>query len=300
MNTQHHVSQSAQQRRMHNKTLLIKVGGSILHEEQHIASLCDDVKKIKDAGYNIILVHGGSKAINDALSVYGIHSEFVDGLRVTSSAAMNVIEQVLCGQVNKLLVRKLNSLSVSAVGLSGVDQQMLLCDVYSKIHGYVGDIKKVNIDIIQHLVSLKHPHVVPVIATIGVDHEGNALNVNADMAACHIANALGVDQVIYLTDQDGIYDKQGNVFSKLFEDDLQTLITQSIVSGGMLVKTNAVLASLRAGLNQIMILNGKQKQVLLNAVLNHRQVGTLCEKHMPLSCQTPTLREVSHGFSHVS
>ena len=263
-----------------NKTLLIKVGGSILHDEQKIASLCQDIKTIKEAGFQVILVHGGSKAINEALTIHGIQSEFVDGLRVTSAAAIKIIEMVLCGHVNLLMVKKLNSLGVAAIGLSGADQQMMLCDYYSKIHGFVGEIKSINTAIIHHLLSFKNTdsNSIPVISTIGVDKAGNALNINADMAACHIANALHVEKLIYLTDQDGIYDSEGNIFSQLSEEHLQTLIEKSIVSGGMLIKVKAVLASLKVGLNQISILNGNQKNVLLDVLFNEKKVGTLCEK----------------------
>jgi acetylglutamate kinase len=265
-----------------HKTLLIKIGGSILHDEQSIISLCMDIKTIKEAGFQIILVHGGSHAINEALTIHGIQSEFVDGLRVTSAAAVKIIEMVLCGHVNLAIVKKLNSMGVSAIGLSGADQQMLLCDYYSKTHGFVGEIKAINTAMIHHLLSFKQTSssAIPVISTIGVDKAGNALNINADLTACHLANALNVDQLIYLTDQDGIYDSHGNVFSQLSEEKIQTLIDHAIVSGGMLVKARAVLASLKAGLTDILILNGNQKNVLLDVLLNEEKHGTSCEKKM--------------------
>lgn len=268
-----------------NKTLLIKVGGSILHDEQKIISLCMNIKTIKEAGFQIILVHGGSKAINETLAIHGIQAEFVDGLRVTSAAAVKIIEMVLCGHVNSLIVRKLNNIGVAAVGLSGADQKMLLCNYYSKIHGFVGEVKAINAAIIHHLLSLKNTDScsIPVISTIGVDKDGNALNINADMAACHLANELRVDQLIYLTDQDGIYDGNGNIFSQLSEENIETLIEQSIVSGGMLIKAKAVLTSLKVGLNKILILNGNQENVLLDVLFYKKKRGTLCEKqsHLP-------------------
>jgi acetylglutamate kinase len=257
-----------------NKTILIKAGGSILHDEERTSLLCDDIKSLKEAGFKIILVHGGGKAINEALTIHGIESEFIDGLRVTSAAAIKVIEMVLCGQVNQLLVRKLNHLRVNAIGLSGAENQMLLCDYYSQQHGFVGDIKAVNPFFVNHILASLDS--IPVIASIGIDKAGNALNINADMAACHLANSLGVDQLIYLTDQDGIYNDQGKIFSSLSEQNLQQLIHHSIVEGGMLVKVKAILASLKAGLEGIMVLNGKQNQILLDAVLHKKGVGTLC------------------------
>lgn len=261
-----------------NKTLLIKVGGSILHDLEKITALCQEIKIIKEVGYQVILVHGGSKAINESLSIHGIESEFVDGLRVTSAAAIKIIEMVLCGHVNLLMVKKLNSLGMTAIGLSGADQQLLLCDYYSKIHGYVGEIRSINTSIIHHLLSFKPGdlNAIPVISTIGVDSQGNALNINADMAACHIANALGVDQLVYLTDQDGIYDRNGEILSHLSLKNIEALIDNKVVSEGMLIKAKAVLGSLRVGLNQISIVNGHQPQVLQDLILNNKTVGTLC------------------------
>jgi len=256
------------------KTILIKIGGSILNEESTILSLCKDIKNISLAGYKIVLVHGGGKAINEALAIYGIESEFIEGLRVTSKEAMKVIEMVLCGQVNQLFVRQLTHIGVKAIGLSGVENQMLLCDVYSKEHGYVGNVKTVNPDFLNHL--LKSFNSIPVIATLGIDKSGNALNINADIAASHIANALCVDQLLYLTDQEGIYNKEGKFFKHLSRENLEQLINNSIVSGGMLVKVKAVLTSLRAGLKEIGILNGRQNQILTHAILNKQRVGTLC------------------------
>lgn len=265
------------------KTVLIKIGGSILYDEVLVASLCSDIKRIVDAGYKPILVHGGGKAINEALSVYGIQSEFIEGLRVTSLAAVKIIEMVLCGQINQLLVRKLNNLGIDAIGLSGAENRLFFCDYYSDHHGFVGDIKSVNTRYLQALLAVTNTcsHFIPVVATIGVDKEGNALNINADSAAAHLANALGVDQLIYLTDQEGIYNSEGKLFPQLSEQNLQTLVSQSVVCGGMLVKVKAILVSLRAGLDRIMIVNGKQKQVLAEAVLGNKALGTLCTTNAP-------------------
>ncbi len=127
--------------KFHASTILIKLGGSILHDAELMRSLCEDIKLIKGCGIKIVLVHGGSKAINKTLAVNSIESKFIDGLRVTSPEAMKIIEMVLCGQVNKSLVRKLNSIGLQAIGLSGSDNNMLLCEPYSLEHGFVGKIK---------------------------------------------------------------------------------------------------------------------------------------------------------------
>lgn len=256
------------------KTILIKAGGSILHEMKSVFSLCNQIKAITEAGYKVILVHGGGKAINEALSIHGIESEFIDGLRVTSKAAIKVIEMVLCGQVNQLLVRQLTHKGIKAMGISGVENQLLLCDFYSKNHGYVGEIKTVNTQFLSHL--LFSLNTIPVIASIGIDKKGNALNINADLAASELAKSLNVDQLIYLTDQEGIYDEQGQFLTSLSLSSLMQLIDNAIVSGGMLVKVKAILASLTAGLHEICVLNGRKKGVLVDTILQGKNLGTRC------------------------
>lgn len=256
------------------KTLLIKIGGSLLHHEQQMITVCADIKILSDAGIQIIIVHGGGKAIYEALALQGIHSEFLDGLRITTAQTIKIIQQVLCEQVNPTLVQQLKSIGIPAVGLSGQDEQLLLCDPYSLQHGRVGQVKTVNSVMIENLLQR---HTMPVIATIGVDQKENAFNINADVAACHLAIALNVDHLVYLTDQDGIYDEQGVTYSELSEDDLKTLIDQSIVTGGMRVKAKAILMALTA-LNNIQVLHGNQPHILLDAILNGKTLGTLCKK----------------------
>ncbi len=270
-------------------TFLIKLGGSILHDDQLIKTLCDDLKILKNTGIKIILVHGGSKAINQYLEINNIPSEFVDGQRVTTPEAMKIIEMVLCGHVNKVLVRKLNNIGIDAIGLSGTDNNMLQCDYYSKEHGCVGTIHAVNTDPIKYL--LTHQNFgfdsIPVIAPIGVDADGNAMNINADFAASHIATAMQVDKLIYITDQDGIYDKNGKVFSVLSREDLLTLIDNTTVDGGMLVKVKAILSALNTNLNHVHILNGNKPHVLIEEFFTEHGVGTLCKNMPQVTSQCP-------------
>lgn len=261
-------------------TFLIKFGGSILHNETLIESLCSDLKLLRGAGIGVIIVHGGSQAINKYLSINNIKSEFVDGLRVTSVEAMKIIEMVLCGHVNTMLVRKLNRVGINAIGLSGADNNMLQCDYYSKEHGCVGTINSVNVDgvchsLLQHAMQLG---VTPVIAPVGVDAEGNPMNINADYAASHIATSLKVDKLIYMTDQDGIYDQDGKIYSELSSNDLLELIKNKTVEGGMLTKVKAILSALDGNLNHVHILNGNKKHVLVNELFTVDGIGTLCKK----------------------
>ncbi|MCP4474697.1 MAG: acetylglutamate kinase [Gammaproteobacteria bacterium] len=261
-------------------TLLIKLGGSILNDDQLIKSLCEDLKLLRGAGIRIVLVHGGSKAIKRELDLNHITTEFIDGLRVTPPNVMDIIEMVLCGRVNKLLVRKLNSIGMSAIGLSGSDNSMLQCDYLSRQHGCTGRIKAVNIDAITNVLSFQGKDFgsIPVIAPIGIDDEGQPMNVNADIAACHIANALAVDKLIYLTDQDGIYDNHGQLLSQLSGSELEYLITEGIVTDGMLVKVSAILDALNDKMSQVHMLNGKKAHILIEELFTVQGVGTLCKK----------------------
>ncbi len=262
------------------KTFLIKLGGSILDNDTLIESMCADLKLLKQAGINIIIVHGGSKAINSALTMHNIESQFIDGLRVTSLAAMNIIEMVLCGQVNTLLVRKLNHIGIQAVGLAGSDGNMLLCDYYSKQHGYVGTISSVDCSPIMQLISRQSTtsDIIPVIAPVGVDKQGNPMNINADHAAAELAVALQVDKLIYLTDQDGIYDQHGTLLSELCYAELNKLIDNKTVYGGMLTKVRAILSVLENNSNDIHILNGNTNHVLFEELFTVNGVGTLCKQ----------------------
>jgi acetylglutamate kinase len=260
-----------------DKPILIKVGGSVLHNEESTLALCQELKDMNAHGFKVIIVHGGSKAINEALTIYGIKSAFIQGLRQTTLEAMKVIEMVLCGQVNQHVVRNLNRLGVPAMGLSGATNQTLVCDYVSQEHGFVGKVKKVNTTYLEYLLQAKE-NVIPVMASLGVDDLGNAMNINADLAAAYLANALNVQKLIYITDQEGIYDSQGNLFTRLSEEQLDQLVQKSIVKDGMLVKVKAILESLRQGLNRIVIANGHQKNILTDALLSEKSVGTLCVK----------------------
>jgi acetylglutamate kinase len=261
-----------------NKPIVIKVGGSILHNDASTHALCQELKTMSTHGLKIIIVHGGSKAINEALEVYGIQSLFIQGLRQTTAPAMKVIEMVLCGQVNQALVRHLNQLGLPAIGLSGATNRTLACDYISEEHGFVGEIKTVNTAYLECLLQAKEQFI-PVVASLGVDESGHAMNVNADLAAAFLANALGAEKLIYFTDQEGIYDKQGRVLPLLSEAHLAALVQESVVKDGMLVKVKAILESLRQGLNRIVIANGHKKNILTHALLSQEPVGTLCVKN---------------------
>lgn len=265
--TLHYVKQFSGQ------SIVVKLGGAILEDPGLLATLCQDLSLLKAAGLHVVIVHGGSTQINAALATYKVNSEFINGLRMTSPEAMTIIEMVLSGQVNKSLVRQLSTHGVNAVGISGVDNQLLLCKTLQAELGLVGEITEVNVMLIKELLA---QDIIPVIAPIGVNAQGDALNINADWAACEIALALETQKLVYLTDQSGILDAQSNLISQCDSGQLLDLINQNIVNGGMLTKVNTILKALTAGLDYIHIISGKQPHSLLTDLFTQQGLGTLC------------------------
>lgn len=256
-------------------TILIKLGGSILHDTYPLMdTLCNELKLLQQMGHRIVIVHGGSKAIHDALTMYHISSEFMDGLRVTSKEAMKIIEMVLVGHINAFISKKLTLAGIPSFALSGANQQLFCCERYSEKHGFTGKITTINTAPVLHAWS--YPKAIPVIAPVGMDAFGNTWNINADTAACSLAQSLAVDKLVFLTDQDGIYDQQGNTLSHLSQQDLEQCVNNNLVTDGMLVKVNSILAVMQAKLQKILILNGKRKNVLTNTLVHSHIIGTEC------------------------
>lgn len=264
--------------------ILIKLGGSVLANHTYMQALCQDLTLLRAAGIKITLVHGGGKAINDALAAYHIPSEFIDGLRVTSADAMTVIEMVLGGQINAQLVRRLNALGVAAVGLTGADHQLIQCHPYSAQHGFVGKITAINTPILDHMITTQRHDdfgIIPVIAPIGVDAQGQAYNINADWVASQLAQALHVKKLIYITDQEGLLDQHGQCISDIHSTALQTLIQTGVATGGMMTKLHAITQALEHGVPQVHILNGQRPHVLLLELFTDTGIGTLCKPSHP-------------------
>ena len=261
--------------------LLIKLGGSILDDMTLVKKLCVDLSLLRAAGISVVIVHGGSKAIDKNLQAHQITSTFHQGLRVTGADMIELIEMVLSGHVNKMLVRTLNSVGVTAVGLSGVDSHMFHCSYFSQQHGFVGQIESVDASLIEYFLSTQTSHsigTIPVISPIGMDEAGNALNINADWATCHIASALAIQKLIYLTDQDGIYDHNGDIISALDASQLTELINKNIVKAGMLTKVKTILNALDQGIDNIHIINAKMEHGLIAELFTNKGVGTVCMK----------------------
>lgn len=253
--------------------VLIKIGGAALVEAQALEFVTEAIKEYRLDGYQVIVVHGGGPAINAELTARGISWKFVNGQRQTTPEMMGVIESTLCGQVNSKLVRHLVASGVPAVGLSGADNRLLLCSPASDELGLVGAIEQVNSMWVEELLRLSG-YPVPVIAPVGVGVDGQSYNINADWAASRLAGALQVDQLIYLTDQPGVLNSDGSVLTTLCAAEIEGLIADGVVTGGMMTKMNSVLNALNSGVEAVRIMNGKDAAFACHGDFN----GTWCSK----------------------
>lgn len=190
---------------MKSSRVLIKLGGASFQDETTLETVAQALKQFRRYGYQVILVHGGGPSINAELTRRGITWSFQQGQRVTTPEMMDVIESVLCGDINSKLVRFLGSHNIPAVGLSGADNRLLLCQQASSSLGQVGNVQEVTTQWVEGILKLEDSPI-PVIAPIGVGLSGEAYNINADWAAAHLAAALKVEYLIFLTDQQGILD----------------------------------------------------------------------------------------------
>jgi len=270
-------------RRFAGKTVVIKYGGHAMADEQLKESFALDVILLRSLGINVVVVHGGGPQINETLKRYGIVSEFVRGMRVTDEATMGVVEMVLTGQVNKEVVGYLNQHGGRAVGLSGKDGSLLLCEkllqevknddgTVEKIDiGFVGNVVKVNQELIQ---TLEHGKFLPVIAPVGVGVNGESYNINADLVAGRVAGALKAEKLMLLTDVAGVKDKSGELISSIPLADVARLIDDGTISGGMIPKVECCVDAISDGAKKAHIVDGRVKHAILLEIFTDVGVGT--------------------------
>lgn len=282
-------------RRFAGETILVKLGGAALQDSELVRCLCEDFALIRSVGVSLVLVHGGGPSINEELKIHGISWEFVDGQRVTTPEMMEIVEMVLCGSVNRKIVRTLNHAGVRAAGIKGTDANTLQCVQSDKRLGLVGKIAKVDTTLIEMMLKsqIERNGVIPVIAPVGVGKNGQAFNVNADWAACRIAEALGISKIMYLTDQEGILDSTGTLISELDAGELEALIDQGVVNGGMLAKVRTMLHALRNGASDVHVLNARRPHCLIEELFTSTGVGTVCRKRSLARKRAPR-KEFSH------
>ena len=258
-------------RRFLDKTIVIKYGGHAMTDEDLRASFAVDVVLLKYIGLKPVIVHGGGPQIERTLERLGIQSTFVKGLRVTDDATMEVVEMVLGGSVNREIVELIQLGGGQAIGLTGNDGRMLLVRRREEL-GRVGEVVAVDPAPIR---AASEAGFIPVIAPIGVDAHGVTHNVNADEAAGAIARALQAEKFILLTDVEGVRDASGRLIGQLTEPEIQKLVAEGTIQGGMIPKVECCLEALRGGVARAHIVDGRVLHAILLEIFTDRGVGTL-------------------------
>lgn len=237
---------------MNKLRVLIKLGGSSLQNETVVFKLAELVKLYQKNQYDVFVVHGGGPAINAELTARGISWTFLNGQRITTPEMISTIEMVLKGKINGSLVRALNQAGIASIGVSGGENFLLECEQANPELQQVGKIISVNTSWLEGLSQI-NGSTVPVVAPLGVDKKGLVYNINADWAAAKIAMSLKVDELVYLTDQKGILGADKTLLNQLNLQSLQNLIDTNVVQGGMLAKTQTIMAALQDGVKKITI-----------------------------------------------
>lgn len=268
-------------RRYSGKTMVIKYGGHAMVDERLKESFAQDIVLLKFIGINPVIVHGGGPQIGQLLKQLGIESQFVRGMRVTDQQTMDVVEMVLGGKINKEIVNLINHHGGRAVGLSGKDGELILAKKLTVESeeagvgrvdiGLVGEVRAINPQVIE---SLDRSGFIPVIAPIGVGERGETYNINADLVAGEMAEALRAEKLILLTDVEGIRDGNGNVLSTLDVDRALQLIDDGVISQGMIPKVECCIEALRGGAKKTHIIDGRVRHAVLLEIFTKEGVGT--------------------------
>ncbi len=261
------------------KTVVIKYGGSAMEDEHLRAEVMADIVLLKIIGVNPIVVHGGGKAINKVMDRFQLPVEFVDGQRVTTDEAMEVVRMVLTGQVNQELVAAMNEHGTLAVGISGADAGIIMAEQADPKLGRVGRITRINTALLEDLAASDY---IPVVATVGMGEDGGCYNINADVAAGHIAAAIGAHKVVFLTDVDGLFEDYPNretLISRMTVEEAKRMVDEGLISTGMIPKLSSCVHALEAGVARAHILNGTIDNALLLELLTDKGIGTMVTGH---------------------
>ena len=271
--------------RFTGKTIVVKFGGNAMIDEDLKNSFARDIVMMKLVGMNPVVVHGGGPQIGDLLTKLNIESHFVNGMRVTDTATMNVVEMVLGGSVNKDIVNLINKNGGQAIGLTGKDGKLIQAKQLKVTHqtpemlapeiidiGHVGEVSAINTDVLD---MLRNSDFIPVIAPIGVDEEGNSYNINADLVAGKVAEILQAEKLMLLTNTAGLLDKKGNLLTGLSTKQVDDLIADGTIYGGMLPKIACALDAVKGGVKRAHIIDGRVNHATLFEVFTDQGVGTL-------------------------
>ena len=263
--------------KFNRKIIVIKYGGSAMLDEELKRKVIEDIVLLKMVGFKPIIVHGGGKEISKWVAKSGMEPKFIEGLRVTDEATIELVEMVL-GKVNNELVRLVHSHGVKALGVSGMDGDLLQVDkkiIDAGDIGYVGDVKKVNPQVIYDLLDDDY---LPIVYPVGIGDDGKPYNINADEAAGAIAKAVGAEKLAFLTDTEGVYmdiDDPESRISQLGVNEAMKLIDEGVIAGGMIPKIMNCVEAVNGGVNRVHILDGRLPHSVLLEIFTDQGIGTM-------------------------
>ncbi len=257
------------------KITVIKYGGNAMKSDELKKAVMGDVVLLTAIGVKVVLVHGGGPEISETMERMGLKSRFVNGLRYTDRETAGVVQMVLAGKVNKDLVKLLSGMGGNAVGLSGIDGQIIQAKPLSEELGFVGDIVDINPALILDVLEKGY---IPVISTVGCDGEGNVYNINADTAAARIAGVLKAESLINMTDIKGVLrdkDDDSTLIPRINVSEVPSLVRQGIISGGMIPKTECCVEAIRRGVKKLFVIDGRVPHSILVEMLSDEGIGTM-------------------------
>ncbi len=261
--------------RYSGKIVVVKYGGNAMINEHLKQQVMEDLVLLQLVGVKIVLVHGGGPEINDLMTKLGKKPEFVNGLRVTDKETVDIVQMVLAGKVNKTLVNLLEMKGGRAMGISGMDGGLIEAKCKDEKLGYVGSVTNVNI---QPVLDLLEKGYIPVISTLGCDHQGNTYNINGDTAAAFIAGALNAERLIMMTDIAGILrdkDDPATLISEITIPEAEKLYRDGIISGGMIPKVDCCIDAIHMGVKKVVIMDGRVPHSILMETLTNEGAGTM-------------------------
>jgi acetylglutamate kinase len=271
--------------RFTGKTIVVKFGGNAMVDPELHESFARDVVLMKLVGMNPVVVHGGGPQIGSLLEKLNIHTEFVDGMRVTDAQTMDVVEMVLGGSVNKEIVASINRNGGKAIGVTGKDGQLIRARKLKVTRhspelnaseiidiGHVGEVEQIDTEVLQVILG---SNFIPVIAPIGVDRQGNSYNINADLVAGKLAEVMQAEKLMLLTNVAGLLDRGGDILTGLTTAEVDSLIADGTISGGMLPKIGCALDAVKSGVASSHIIDGRVPHAVLLEIFTNEGIGTL-------------------------
>ena len=265
-------------KKYNGKCVVVKYGGNAMINPQLKEQVMEDIVLLWLIGVKVVLVHGGGPEISETMKKLGKQAQFVNGLRVTDKETVDIVQMVLAGKVNKDLVNLLQMKGGHAVGLSGIDGGILEATMKDEALGYVGEVTKVRT---QPILDLLEKNYIPVISTVASDRQGNTYNINGDTAAAYIAGALGAERLIMMTDIAGVMmdkDDPDSLIPNITVSEAEKLKEQGVISGGMIPKVDCCIEALNAGVNNVIIMDGRIPHSILMELLTDEGAGTMVMK----------------------